>query len=395
MKIFYATQFPLEAATTTRLLNLAKELVRQGEEATLLVTGEDAWAGRKHEVLHSKEAEGVAIAYWPRLSQSLLLRTPLSISWLHSAWKHIRKSDIVHLAKTIPTSTISVHLARSIEGKPLVVELDDWDSIGGFGSKSKDPLFAKLVLTALEEWIPRHSDLVIVVSKTLYERVLDMGVEKERVLYLPIAVNIRQFSPEISGKDIRNKLGLGSYPTIIYVGVILREGVEWQLLLKVMSEIKQEVRDAKLLIVGYGPALPEMKSYAKRLRLEDSVLFVGGQPHTKIPSYLAAADVAIHILGDQYLIDRARCNTKTIEYMAMGKPIVATNLGEVRETLKDDAGMLVEGRSPDDYAEAVKRVLLDKGLQQRLGENARKRAEERHDSRVLAHVLRQSYRNLL
>jgi len=395
MRILYATQFPLEAATTSRFLNLAREMVRLGDRATLLVTHDDKWAGREYTIPLRREAEGVSIAYWPRFRQTSFLRIPSSLSWLYSAWEHTKDSDIVHLAKTIPTSAISVHLARSIERKPLVVELDDWDAIGGFGSKSKNPLISKLALTALEEWIPRHSDLITVVSKTLYERVLDMGVEKERILYLPIGVDPRQFSPKISGRRVRNELKLGSCPTIIYVGVILREGVEWKILLRAMAEVTRKVRNAKLLVVGYGPAIPEMKNFARELKLERSVLFVGGQPHSRIPSYLAAADVAIHILGDQYMIDRARCSTKVIEYMAMGKPIVATSLGEVYEALKDSAGILVEGQSPEDYAEAVRRVLEDKSLQQRLGKNARGRVEERYDSRLLARILRRAYRSLL
>lgn len=395
MRILYATQFPLETATTSRFLNYAKEMGEQGEEATLLVTCENAWAGRDHEVLHQEEAKGVSIRYWPRLHKPLPLRIPSSISWLYSAWKYAQKSDIIHLAKTIPTSTIAIHLARSIEGKPLVVELDDWDSIGGFASKSKAPLAGKLVLTALEEWMPRHSDLVTVVSKTLYDRVLDMGVDKEQVLYLPISVDLRQFNPERSGQDVRRKLGLGNHPTIIYVGVMLKEGVEWRFLLRIMSEVRQEVRDAKLLVVGYGPALPDMKRYAKELQLGDSVLFVGGKPHAGIPLYLAAADIAIHILGDQYLIDRARSNTKIAEYMAMGKPIVATDLGEVHEALKDNAGILVKGYSPEDYAKGIKRILSNKGLQQRLGRKARKRAEEDYSSEIVVRTLRQAYSKLL
>ncbi len=395
MRILYVTQFPLEAATTSRVLNYAKEMVKKGEQATLLVTSEERWEGREHEVLEREEVEGVSIRYWSKPRQYSPMKMLPPISWFYSAWKYTRKSDIVHLAKTIPKSTMATHLARCIEGKPLVVELDDWDSIGGFASKSKSPLSGKLVLTALEEWIPRHSDLVIVVSKTLYDRILDMGVSKEQILYLPISVDLEQFNPRIPREEIRDKLRLENCPTIIYVGVMMREGVEWRFLLKTMAQVRREIQDARLLVVGYGPALPEMKRYARGLQIEDSVLFVGGQPHGRIPSYLAAADVAIHMLGDQYLIDRARCNTKIIEYMATGKPIVATDIGEVHEALRDDAGILVKGHTPEDYAEAVKRVLRDKGLQKRLSKNARKRAEKEHNSKVAARILRQAYSKLL
>jgi len=395
MRILYTTQFPWEAATTSRLFNFAKEMCRMGEEATLLVTKEEGWAGREHQVVVGEEDTEVDIRYWPKLHEPLSLRLLSSVSWIYFAWKLIRESDIIHLAKTIPTSTISVYLAKILEDKPLVVELDDWDSIGGFASKSKDPLMGKLTLTALEEWIPRHSDMVSVTSSVLYERILDMGIDEERVIHLPIGVNTEEFCPEISGEEIRRTLQLGSSPTIIYVGVMLPEGVEWRLILETIQEIRQEIRDVRLLVVGYGPALSDMKNYARKLQIEDSILFVGGQPHTKIPSYLAAADVAIHILGDEYLIDRARFNTKIVEYMAMSKPIVATDIGEISEALEDGAGLLVKGQSPSDYAEAVKKIFQDSNLKKKLGETARRRAEERYNSKLLSQRLRETYERLI
>jgi glycosyltransferase involved in cell wall biosynthesis len=103
-------------------------------------------------------------------------------------------------------------------------------------------------------------------------------------------------------------------------------------------------------------------------------------PHAAMPDHLAACDVLVSPHGRQ--ADGGEffgSPTKLYEYMAVGRPIVASRLGQIAEVLEDQVtALLVEPDDPRALAEAIVRLVDDACLRRRLGCGARAAAEERH-----------------
>ena len=77
--------------------------------------------------------------------------------------------------------------------------------------------------------------------------------------------------------------------------------------------------------------------------------------------------------------------------MIAGRAIVATDIGEVREALKDGTGILIKGDDPSEYGRAIVNILKDPSLKKKLGELARRRALECYSNDVLVERLEKAY----
>ena len=382
LNILFVNHFPLDTASFYRHIGLGKELTKKGHKVTILMRSNPYYEYRSNfhsgvtksqEYVKPREIEGVKIVYW---------REPFSfLSILNSfqVLKYSATADVIHLNRAYPFSAIPTFLANVLSRKPLVVDLEDWDGIGGWASMSRKKLLAKLTMTAFEETIPRKGDAIITVSKILYRRVINMGVPEDRVFYIPNGVDTNLFNPTIDGSNVRNYFNLSSDPVIVAIGVLyMHEFVNYEIMIKAMKIVVKEIPKAKLLLIGWGPAMKNVKELVEKLNLKDNVILVGERmgiiPRKDVPSYIAAADVAVHILHSHYMYYHA-CSPKTLsEFMAMGKTIIASDIGEVHEALKDRSGALVRGEEPKNYADAIIEILSNPKLCKKLGKTAREKA---------------------
>ena len=130
-------------------------------------------------------------------------------------------------------------------------------------------------------------------------------------------------------------------------------------------------RPARLRIVGRGRGR-QRKDLLKRVRklgLEGAVSVEPAVPHHEMPALLAQADVCVAPLAyNDRNVTQGCCPLKLIEYMACGRPVVASNLPVVRELARDDVdALLFAPDDPADLARCVLALLSDAPLAQRLG----------------------------
>ena len=110
------------------------------------------------------------------------------------------------------------------------------------------------------------------------------------------------------------------------------------------------------------------------------VIFAGTVEHDSVPAFLDACDILVapHVPladGSEFF----GSPTKIFEYMAMGKAIVASRLGQIGEVLTDnETALLVTPGGVDEMAGAIVRLVESDRLRARLGENARRAAVEEH-----------------
>jgi len=184
---------------------------------------------------------------------------------------------------------------------------------------------------------------------------------------IPNGIDIEHFSPDISpieefcdGKQ-----------NIVFVGRLEhRKGLKY--LIKAYQQVKREIPSSRLIVVGPGTRL--RKRYEKWIRrhgLED-VVFVGYAPSEELPRYYKTADVfcAPATSGESFGI-------VLLEAMAVGKPIVATNIdGYASVVTHGEEGWLVPPKDSKELAQALISVLSDGKLRQQMEATGRLKAEE-------------------
>ncbi|MBI5054698.1 MAG: glycosyltransferase family 4 protein [Chloroflexi bacterium] len=233
----------------------------------------------------------------------------------------------------------------------------------------------KLMLT----WIARHPrGRLIVISPPLQEI-----YRREFNLESFVAsdgVDLKRFEPRLSKEEAREKLGvgqIGNAPTIVYVGG-LYEGRGLETLFKGVAALS-----AQLLIVG-GRDSDEVAAWREKAKSlgAENVRFVGYQSPARVPLYLFAADILAMPYSARTLTPSGEETTqwmsplKLYEYLAAGRPIVASDLPALRYVLTHGENALLA--TPDDEGalrDSFDQLLKDESLRERLAANARATAE--------------------
>jgi len=174
------------------------------------------------------------------------------------------------------------------------------------------------------------------------EALVEAGYPASNIIVAPDAVDINMFDIRVSKKEARARTGLPADKYIVlYTGAI---DEPWKGVGVLYDAAKQLSEDYLCVIVGGKPHyVGHFNSLHPPL---SNFLLVGHRPHNEIPLYMAAADVLVLPNSAEAEISRvATSPMKLFEYMASGRPIVASDLPSIREILNNGNALLV---APDD-----------------------------------------------
>jgi len=224
------------------------------------------------------------------------------------------------------------------------------------------------------------SDRIICVSKPLKEHLVEQWkIPAEKITVFPNGVDSKMFHPNIEAREnIRESLGYYTdTPLLIFVGNFY----EWHdvtILLDSFLGVQQSHPESRLILVGDGSTRHEMEEYADYLGITHAVQFTGLVSHNDVPKYITAADIAVvpyPILKDTIWLSPL----KLFEYMASGKAIVASGVGQLLDVVQDGYNcLLVPPGNKSAMTEALLRLIDDDDLRERLGQHARDDAIIKH-----------------
>ena len=219
---------------------------------------------------------------------------------------------------------------------------------------------------------------IICVSTSSKQQLIDeWQVDPGKIVVMPNGVDIELFGQKIDSKNVRAKYGLDSESIVGFVGGFQ----EWHgidLLLKSFTKVLNQIPDARLLLVGDGPARPEIEKWIADLDLESKVTITGYVPQNKVPELLAVIDVAV-IPYPRFPKELWFSPLKMYEYMAAGKAIVASKYGQIADVLEDgQTGILVQPGNVDEMTKGIIQLLEDDNLRSQLGSNASVQAQSHH-----------------
>ncbi|NWG34082.1 MAG: glycosyltransferase family 4 protein [Chloroflexi bacterium] len=214
------------------------------------------------------------------------------------------------------------------------------------------------------------SDAIVCPSNVTRDYIASLGLDRKLITVIPNGVSPSDFFP--SPPPARE----GRVPVLLYIGTL----ADWQgleVVIRAMPRILAQ-RLVHLHIVGRGRSR-QRKVLAKQIRklgLEDHVHIQPAAAHHEIPALIAAADICLAPLGlNDRNVTQGACPIKVLEYMAAGRPLVASNMPIVRELVREDVdALLFSPNDPEDLARQVFSLLNDVELSRRLAKSASERA---------------------
>ena len=218
----------------------------------------------------------------------------------------------------------------------------------------------------LERLGARDADGVIALTPRLARLLAAQGVAEQRIHVIPSGVEVagRDDDPAIAAA-VALAARRDSRPRVLFAGrLVEQKGVRHL----VEAAARMHV-PAELFLVGDGPERGMLEDLVRRLRLEESVSFLGFQPHDAIPALMKTADVLV--LPSIY----EELGSVLLEGMHAGLPIVATDTGGVADAV-GEAAVLVPPRDPAALAAALDAVLGDAAQRAALSAAARRRAAD-------------------
>lgn len=376
-----ACPFPENRGTPSRILRMAESLARRGHKVHVVTYnfGKDI------------ETQGIQIhrirdmKFKPSFSPG---PTILKLSLLDPLlfFKLLRiideeNIDLIH-AHHFEGALVS-YAVRSIKKVPVIYDAHttltgELPSYGLWNIKG--------IAHFLDRFVPGKADFTVAVSNRLRESILGQGVPDDKISVIPTGVNLGDFV-DANPANIRRKHELGSANVIIYTGT-LEEYQNIELLLGAMQHVVEKFGDVILLLVGREKT-GKFAELSDKLGIQDNVHFVGEEPFSAIPDYLACADVAV--------TSRVNCPgvpQKLTNYMMAGKAIVGFR-GSASLLSHGINGLVVENGDVEAMAEAIVKLLKDPSLRRTLGQNAQETARERFDWDVLSKKLEDDYIDLL
>ncbi|WP_107670963.1 glycosyltransferase family 4 protein [Cyanothece sp. BG0011] len=311
-------------------------------------------------------------------------------------WQLLQKidGDIIYAVKPRPTSLGIAILKKLQSRKPVILDIDDWEMswFGGDNWKyyvkpkqllrdiiKPDGVFRNPQYQWYLKWtqkLIKYADAITINTKFLSN--------KYGGTYLPHGKDITRFNPDhFSPQKSRKQYGLSDYKILMFPGTVRpHKGIED--VLKAMDLLNWA--DLKLVLVG-GRVIED--GYVNNLlnKWQHWIIKLPQQPPEKMPEIVAAAHVVV-VPQKLTSTSEAQFPIKLTDGMAMGKPILATKVGDIPEIL-GDTGYLVDPSSPEQLAHQIDWIFNHLEEAQSKGQKARERCIQAYSLQSMATILSQ------
>jgi glycosyltransferase involved in cell wall biosynthesis len=238
----------------------------------------------------------------------------------------------------------------------------------------------------LERRVYSSVDSIMAITPHHAHYVMSLGAPESRVRLLPLPIDTSIFHPSVDHSEVRQKWGIGErQPVVLFIGTLFEfSGLDG--FIPVFHRVLESVPEAKLLIVGDGPQRPKLERIISELGLTAKVTITGFQPYQTMPQYINLATVCIN----PFLNTEATKDIfpgKIIQYIACGKPAVATPLLGIKTLVPDESGGIIYTNSAEDMAKEVTDLLKSSERGKRLGQAGLDYVRRVHDQQKIAHQL--------
>ncbi len=221
-------------------------------------------------------------------------------------------------------------------------------------------------LSKLEEESTRHSTLIVTVSEYSAGKIVHLyGVDKAKIRIVPNGVDTQKFKPLENCERIKRQIGIDNKLCVLFVGrLIPRKGLSF--LIEAAKHVVKEFNQTMFVVVGNGPLKNNLMAHLEKLDLSGNFVFLGDVDESILPAVYNCADVfALPSIQEGQGI-------ALLEAQATAKPVVAFDIGGVREVVVDKVTGLLIKPNINGLAEAIMKLLTNWSLRKKTGIEGRK-----------------------
>lgn len=196
--------------------------------------------------------------------------------------------------------------------------------------------FKRSIARQFEKATLKGADKILVINKGLVDYAVEMGGDINKISVIPAGVDLERFNPQVDGSEIREKYGIRKDEILLFF-------MGWIYEFSGMKEVAESISTTdnekiKLMIVGEGDLYEPLLKMRSEKNLDGRLILTGKVPFGDIPKYLAAADICL-LPAYKNEIMMNIVPIKIYEYMAMGKPVIATALPGIQKEFGLDGGI--------------------------------------------------------
>jgi len=370
---FLLTQSLESPSGLGRYWPLSKELVRLGHEVTLLALHHNFQTLQQQEYveggvrvhyvgqMHVRKVGNQKLYFGP--IQLILVSTLATLRLTKAAL--LTPTDVYHICKPHPMNGLAL-LPPLLLGKPVYLDCDDYEAASNRFSGS----WQRRIVAFFENSLPRITAGVTVNTRFMAERLVQLGCQRDRIVYVPNGVDRTRFSAikDVDIERARRRLGLEDRKVIVYVGSLSLANHAVDLLLEAFALVQRAEGRAILILVGGGEDYEKLQRQAQALGLR-RVLFLGRVPPDEVPLYYRLAEVSVDPVRGT-LAEHGRYPLKVVESLAAGTPVITGDVGDRATILAHGGGLLIPPGDPVALSEAMIALLRDEPLRDRLSAEA-------------------------
>jgi len=394
LRVLYLVQYcnALDQPGSGRAYYLLRYLAERGHQVTL-ITGAVHYQARKGDSrarrLFTRERQGSLsvvkvgwlLPYGGRMCFRWLNYLIFSATATLGGLLYGGRPQVVVASSAPLTIAVPGIILSALKRAPFVFEVRDiWPGwLVEFGLLRRGP--AVRLAERLESLSYRLARRVITLTRGMREELIERGIPAEKIVHISQGADLSLCSPRSPDNAFSRAHGLGNKFVCLYTGNHgLVAGLEYVL---EAARLLQDQEDIVFILMGEGTGKPALQQLARDMGLPN-VRFLDPVPKLAIPEVIAAASVCLDCVRNVSVTHRFM-PSKFFDYAACGRPILSNLGGESAELLdRYGAGLPTNPADASSLAEAVKELRADPERRMRMGENARRLAEEVLDRRLVA-----------
>ncbi len=281
-----------------------------------------------------------------------------------------QNADVLHLQKCFAAASLPLLWTARRQKKTLHYDWDDNET--AIAQKVEKRFWSRYQLAVYERNLPQFAATLTYSSQALHGRALKLGFPEDCMRHLPVGANTGRFAPNVDCEWVYERYHLDPNKlTVLYIGQ-LEGAAHAERLIEAAPSVLQQHSKTQFLFAGGGEQLEDLMRRAHTSPASRSINILGYIPAHEIPALVAAADICVACFEDDEA-SRAKSPLKIAEYLAAGKPVVASHVGDA-PWMVQGCGITVKPGSTEALAQGILQYINDPQRRDTDGKAARERA---------------------